>query len=106
MAIEKKSILARIQASVDKVSAKDTKKRNTMLNAVREALKDFPVEFVESGKRHLIAYNDAKIGVVTTVCEACAVTADGKVGYVKVSVKEMTEYVKELIARDKAEAKK
>ena len=42
-----------------------------------------------------------KVGVVGTVAEACAVTAEGRVGYVKVSPKELAEYVKELVARDK-----
>ena len=101
MAIEKKSILARIQVALDKSAAKENKRRTAMLAAVKTAMGELPVEYVESGKRILVALNGAKVGVVGTVAEACAVTAEGRVGYVKVSPKELAEYVKELVARDK-----
>ena len=104
MATQKLSVMARISAAVEKISAKANRKLAERTTAVEAAMKiaGVEVEFLKNGKTIIIAHNDVKVGVINGGgIQACAVTADDIIGYVKVTAKELAEYVKEISARDK-----
>jgi hypothetical protein len=99
MATEKKSILARLQAAGTKQLAADAKKRNKVLAAAREALAGLAgVEFLESGKTHLVTLHGAKVAAVNTAIHIFGMVED-KAVHMPVTAKELQEYVKELAAR-------
>lgn len=102
MATERKSILARVHAAIEKSTAADQRKRNARANQVREALKGIAgVEFVESGKTIIVVFNGAKVGAINNGIHAFARTDDDKVGHVRVTAAELAAYVQELVAREK-----
>lgn len=104
------SITEKVMAKVEKVAAKKLaqaeKKASMRLTALKSACKSLTaLEYLENGKTLIVAYKERKIGVLNGGGpQACTVTSDGKVAYVKLTSAEFAEWAKAMMEKiDKAE---